>query len=89
MKKYIDVIQNDYLCSHSLHIEIGRYSSIERCNRICNVCYNNQVESVCHFVLCCPFYSSLRTNYFGKLPCPNVQPEQNDIQNCQVFKRCI
>ena len=68
---------------------MGRYSSIDRCNRICNVCNSNKVESEYHFLLCCPFYSSLRTNYFGKLPWLNVQLFVNMLssnQNKMILK---
>ena len=62
---------------------MGRYSSIERCNRICNVCNSNQVESKYHVLPCSRFYSSLRTNYFGKLPWTNVQLFVNKLSSNQ------
>ena len=48
------------LSSHKLAIETGRYSGIERQNRICEHCNNNFVESEYHFLLICPKYYELR-----------------------------
>ena len=37
------------LCSHSLEIEIGRHSRVDRVDRKCKVCNQNSVESEYHF----------------------------------------
>ena len=48
--------------SHSLSIETGRHYSIERENRMCPYC-DCYIEDEYHFVMTCPLYSNLRSNY--------------------------
>ena len=61
------------LSSHSLNIEQGRYTKIDRKNRICTLCNCNDIEDEFHFILKCPFYSELRAQYikpyYYKRPC--------------------
>ena len=52
--------------SHDLEIERGRYSNIERNQRICRLCDENVVEDEYHFLLCCTLYNDLRGTY---IPC--------------------
>ena len=49
------------LSSHTLAIEQGRYRRIERENRVCSFC--NLVEDEYHFILVCPLYNDLRSQY--------------------------
>ena len=49
--------------SHSLSIKTGRYHHIDRNNRICSLCNMNMLEDEYHFVLVCPFYSTIRDKY--------------------------
>ena len=51
------------LSAHSLSIETGRYHHIDRNNRICSLCNMNILEDEYHFVLVCPFYSTIRDKY--------------------------
>ena len=57
---YLDIVDNTVLrkslsrfrlSSHSLEIETGRYTNVERNNRICRLCNMNVVES--EYPLCC------------------------------------
>ena len=78
---YLDVVKNDRLrkilsqfrlSSHSLEIEVGRYSNIERANRICKLCNQNTIESEYHFMLCCSQYTTIRNKYIGHISWPNI-----------------
>ena len=60
------------LSSHKLAIETGRYSGIERQNRICEHCNNNFVESEYHFLLICPKYYELRLKYLPRVAWPTI-----------------
>ena len=62
-KKYISKFR---LSSHNLNIEKGRYTNENRRNRICTRCTLNDIEDEFHFILVCPFYSSLRKKYVKK-----------------------
>ena len=60
---YIKQITRMRLCSHNLNIERGRYSNIERHNRICTFCNLNEIEDEYHFILKCPLYNDIRSKY--------------------------
>jgi hypothetical protein len=55
------------LSAHSLAIEKGRYSNIERQNRVCLSCNTGEVENEYHFFSTCPHYISLRKKFLQKL----------------------
>ena len=51
------------LSAHSLAIEKGHYSNIERQNRVCLSCDTGEVENEYHFFSTCPHYISLRKTF--------------------------
>ena len=61
--KYKHILSKYRLSAHSLSIETGRYHHIDRNNRICSLCNMNILEDEYHFVLMCPFYSTIRDKY--------------------------
>ena len=66
-------------------IEKGRHVSpkIEPHNRICTLCNLNSVEDEFHFIMECPFYSTLRINLL------NVFSDiynLNSMSNIDIFK---
>ena len=62
------------LSSHDLAIEKGRYSNINRENRLCTYCNMNVIENEFNFLLVCPKYRHLRIKYFKPYFCqrPNL-----------------
>ena len=48
---------------HSLEIHTGRYSSTVREQRYCKLCNSNEVEDELHFILKCPYFSTIRNRY--------------------------
>ena len=54
------------LSSHGLLIETGRHIGIERQNRKCTFCNTNDIEDEYHFVLKCPLYNDIRSNYIKR-----------------------
>ena len=80
-EQYLDIIDNTVLrkslsrfrlSSHSLEIETGRYTNVERNNRICRLCNMNVVESEYHFMLCCPLYRDLRQTFGINIQFPTL-----------------
>ena len=61
--KYKHILSKHRLFSHNVSIETGRYHNIDRDNRICSLCNMNVIEDEYHFVLVCPFYSTIRDTY--------------------------
>jgi hypothetical protein len=50
------------LSAYSLAVEKGRYSNIERQDRVCLSCDTGEVESEYHFFSTCPHYIQIYTN---------------------------
>ena len=81
--------------SHDLYIEKGRYSNINREQRVCQVCDLNTVEDEFHFLLVCPAYSALRYKYIqeryyvhlnnNKLSLLLNSSNYNVIQNLSIY----
>lgn len=80
---YLDVIKNNKIqrtlsrfrmSSHDLAIEIGRYTGMDRHERICIKCNMNIIEDEYHFLLVCPYYTNLRRKYLPRYYChwPNM-----------------
>ena len=65
-RKYRNSVTKLRLSSHQLLIETGRHRGIERQNRKCSLCTKNDIEDEFHFVLICPFYQQLRTQYISR-----------------------
>ena len=55
------------LSAHSLAIERGRYTNIERSKRICLSCNRQEIEDEYHFFSICPCYKSLRDTYIQNI----------------------
>ena len=55
--------------SHSLEIELGRYSrpKVLRADRICKQCNLNEVEDEYHHLLKCTFFKEIRTSHLLNL----------------------
>jgi hypothetical protein len=73
------------ISAHNLMIEKGRHVSpkIEPHNRICTLCNLNSVEDEFHFIMECPFYSTLRIdllNVFSDIY------NLNSMSNIDIFK---
>ena len=60
--QYRRVISQFRISAHDLEIERGRYSGIDRNDRICKL-YGRIVENEFHFVLVCIIYKDLRQKY--------------------------
>jgi hypothetical protein len=60
------------LSAHSLAIEKGRYSNIERQNRVCLSCDTGEVENEYNFFSTCPHYISLRKKVNIKIVNSNI-----------------
>ena len=67
LKSYISLLRKFWLNAHSLAIEKGRYSNIERQNRVCLSCDTGEVENEYHFFSTCPHYISLRKTFLQKV----------------------
>lgn len=57
------IITKFRLSSHKLYIETGRYVGLNRTERLCQNCDTHNIEDEFHFMLQCPLYSNLRTQY--------------------------
>ena len=57
------------LSDHSLALETGRLrqSWLPREDRVCGHCRTGEVETEVHFLLNCPRYEPIRTQYFNKI----------------------
>ena len=56
-----------YRCAnHHLPIEVGRWLKLERPERICNLCNNNQVGDEYHYILECKYFKVQRSLYLHK-----------------------
>lgn len=84
----IKAIASIRLVSHHLEIETGRYSNIERNQRICKECAMNCVESEYHFVCVCPAYRSIRNQYIN-MTWPTVNKFNSlmsSTSKCKLYK---
>ena len=82
-ENYLNVIKNKLflyalsrlrLSSHQLEIETGRYTGLDRDDRLCRTCNMRMIEDEYHFLLVCPHYNELRRKYFSQYFChwPNM-----------------
>ena len=58
-KKYRRIISKFRTSAHDLEIELGRYSGIDRSDRICKLCRRFVVNEL-YFVLMCIMFEELR-----------------------------
>jgi hypothetical protein len=61
-EKYLDVL-ND---KNRLPIEVGRWTNVERHNRLCHLCQSREIGDEFHYVLQCPNFVSDRKNLIPK-----------------------
>ncbi|XP_071126834.1 uncharacterized protein [Mytilus edulis] len=88
IEKYLSYINNVSLLTKlrsgtlKLNIEVGRYNNISRENRLCECCKMCVIEDEYHFVLVCPAYRSVRTQFLPKYYCswPNDRKLLNILQ---------
>lgn len=82
MERYFDLIDNDFLrklftcfrlSSHKLAIETGRFTGVQRENRMCQNCNMNVLESEYHFLLTCTKYTSLRNKFLPNISWPDLR----------------
>ena len=52
------------LSSHSLNIEKGRHTDVDREERICTLCGRNDIEDETHMLIRCPMYKNIRPPNF-------------------------
>ena len=57
------------ISSHHLRVETERHrnNSLERSQRICRFCSQNDIEDEPHFIIKCAFYNSLREELYTKM----------------------
>ena len=46
--------------STEFQIEVGRWQTVTRNNRVCKECQSGEVEDVCHWLLQCPTWDHIR-----------------------------
>ena len=54
------------LSSHQLFIETSRHTGVDRRNRKCFLCTQDDTEDEFHFVFICPLYQGLRLQYIPR-----------------------
>jgi len=101
IERYLSVISKPHLrramscfrcSSHSLEIERGRYSNINRNSRLCMYCQLsgiNVVEDEFHFLVKCPLYDDIRENYLLNVyseTCTNIAQIMNSKSNTILLK---
>ena len=60
------------LSSHDLEIERERYVNLDRNDRLCRSCNDNDIEHECHFLLVCQLYRDLRRKYLKAYYCQRL-----------------
>ena len=72
LKMELNCVERAYLAQLRLgilpiEIETGRYRSVAREERICQICNMNNVEDELHFLLYCTAYENIRMNWLDKM----------------------
>ena len=89
-EKYLDILQNSQLLKgyirfrvgcHMLEIELGRYNNTNRNDRLCKQCNLGQVETEYHFLMICPNYRDLLTDYLKLTSFPTVNKFNNILSS--------
>ncbi len=65
-RKFRNMISKLRLSSHPLAIETSRHRNIERAERKCVLCNDNDIEDEFHFILICPRYNDLRKTHIAR-----------------------
>ena len=60
------IISKFRLSAHTLSIETGRYDDVNRDERKCIKCNLQDTEDEFHFILKCPYYHDIRTQYIKR-----------------------
>ena len=55
------------ISNHKLLVQYGRYQNIPHEQRLCTLCYSNEVEDEYHFTLTCERFSALRSSLLASL----------------------
>jgi hypothetical protein len=74
-KKYLDVLNDKNrftFCrfrtsNHRLSIEVGRWTNVERRNRLCQLCQSCEISDELHYVLQCPNFVAERKIIIPKI----------------------
>ena len=74
-EKYLDVLNNKNrftFCrfrtsNHRLPIEVGRWTNVERHNRLCQLCQSREIGDEFHYVLQCPNFVNKGNNKITEL----------------------
>jgi len=66
IRKYRIALTRFRVSSHDLAIERGRYINVPRNERKCIYCNSNILENEYHFLLICPRYSDLRSQFIKR-----------------------
>ena len=78
---YIKELTKIRLAAHNLNIESGRYTNVDREERICTLCELNDIEDEFHFILKCPLYHELRNKYIK----PYYQKKPSSMKLVQLL----
>ena len=74
-------------CSnHSLLVETGRHPHILYIDRICILCYLQEIEDEFHTIVRCPFYNDIRNRYLSDILSINKNIR---LYNLQDFYRLM
>ena len=90
LEKYLTILPQDLLynfcrfrcSSHRLPIETGRFFSIDRSERICDLCSKHELGDEFHYIFNCTFFKDERSKYLPKrlVGCPNALT-YNELMN--------
>ena len=74
--------------NHTLAIEVGRWTKIERQNRICKQCTQHKIEDEIHLLFECTKYTGERKTTFEtikKITNIDLSIKENEIENLQIL----
>ena len=90
LEKYLTILPQDLLynfcrfrcSSHRLPIETGRFFSIDRSERICDLCSKYELGDEFHYIFNCTLFKDERSKYLPKrlVGCPNALT-YNELMN--------
>ena len=88
IRKFIYYFSSFRCSSHDLEIERGRYTNIDRSNRMCKLC-GEPIEDEYHFLLVCHIYEQIRNEClpYKYTHHPN-RNKFNVIEQCKCDKIC-
>ena len=65
--EYRNALRDIRMSTHKLNIEVGRYENKARIQRLCETCILGHIESEDHFILECPTYEDIRSQFFTEM----------------------